>query len=215
MSSFTYYYHCEHCKPTQDSCTESHFRPCGGVDCRGKYAWKTVTTSLDGAKNKTTIHSPPPNEIKVDPRKDIFTPDCWEVECTEACSMDKCWFENDDEEEELVPLGVFIDGKPFEEYVENRVEANSLLVADKMANRLNEQGPAKVENDPVNHPKHYTSHPSGVECITITEHYNFNLGNCIKYLWRSDLKDSPVEDLEKAAWYLQREINTRKAKASA
>ena len=35
----------------------------------------------------------------------------------------------------------------------------------------------------INHPPHYTQHPSGVECITITEHYNFNVGNAIKYLW--------------------------------
>lgn len=63
--------------------------------------------------------------------------------------------------------------------------------------------------DPVSHPKHYTSHPSGVECITITEHYCFNLGNVIKYLWRQHLKGSPVEDLKKARWYLDREIANR------
>jgi len=41
--------------------------------------------------------------------------------------------------------------------------------------------------DPVNHPKHYTSHPSGIDCIQITEHMSFNLGNAIKYIWRADL----------------------------
>ncbi len=62
-------------------------------------------------------------------------------------------------------------------------------------------------NDDVNHPSHYTSHPSGVECITITEHHNFNVGNAIKYLWRAGLKDDvPVKDLKKAVWYIQREI---------
>ncbi len=62
-------------------------------------------------------------------------------------------------------------------------------------------------NDDVNHPSHYTSHPSGVECITITEHHNFNVGNAIKYLWRAGLKDDvPVKDLQKAVWYIQREI---------
>jgi len=65
-------------------------------------------------------------------------------------------------------------------------------------------------NDPVNHPKHYTSHPSGVECITVTEHMGFNVGNAIKYLWRADLKGSTIEDLEKAAWYVNREIKRRK-----
>lgn len=66
-------------------------------------------------------------------------------------------------------------------------------------------------NDPVNHPPHYTSHPSGVECITITEHMSFNLGNAVKYIWRADLKDNTIEDLEKASWYINREIAKRKA----
>ena len=60
--------------------------------------------------------------------------------------------------------------------------------------------------DPVNHPRHYTEHPSGVECIQITEHMNFNLGNAIKYIWRADLKKDTVEDLQKARWYITREL---------
>ena len=63
-------------------------------------------------------------------------------------------------------------------------------------------------NDPVNHPKHYTEHPSGVECIQITEHMNFCLGNAMKYIWRADLKGG-IEDLQKAAWYIDREIKRR------
>ena len=63
--------------------------------------------------------------------------------------------------------------------------------------------------DNVNHPKHYTNHPSGVECITVTEHMSFCLGNAIKYLWRADLKNG-IEDLEKARWYITREIEKRK-----
>lgn len=62
------------------------------------------------------------------------------------------------------------------------------------------------QNDPVNHPKHYTSHPSGVECITVTEHMNFNLGNAMKYIWRAGDKGNLIEDLKKAQWYLTREI---------
>lgn len=65
-------------------------------------------------------------------------------------------------------------------------------------------------DDPVNHPKHYTSHPSGVECIVITEHMSFNIGNAIKYLWRANEKGAPILDLEKAVWYINREINKRK-----
>lgn len=63
-------------------------------------------------------------------------------------------------------------------------------------------------NDPVNNPKHYTDHPSGVECIQITEHLDFCLGNAIKYIWRAGLKSpNVVEDLRKARWYLDREIS--------
>lgn len=85
-------------------------------------------------------------------------------------------------------------------------------------------------HDPVNHPDHYTQHPSGVECIDITEQFNFNRGNAIKYIWRAGTKiaDSvrapkesqtdfvarkhaddraqELEDLKKARWYLDREI---------
>ena len=74
---------------------------------------------------------------------------------------------------------------------------------------------SKNKNDQVNHPKHYTSDPSGIECINITRHRNFNIGNAIKYLWRAGLKedkdrkliDKQVEDLNKAVWYLVDEIH--------
>lgn len=64
-------------------------------------------------------------------------------------------------------------------------------------------------SDPVKHPKHYTSHPSGVECIQVVEHMNFNLGNAIKYIWRADLKGKAIEDLRKAVFYIEREIKRR------
>ena len=62
-------------------------------------------------------------------------------------------------------------------------------------------------NERVNHPKHYASHPSGVECIDIAELLSFNLGNALKYLWRAGLKEPTAEreDHEKALWYLRRE----------
>jgi len=60
--------------------------------------------------------------------------------------------------------------------------------------------------DNVNHPTHYTEHPSGIECIQVTEHMNFCLGNAVKYIWRAGLKGNAVEDLRKAAWYIEREI---------
>lgn len=58
-------------------------------------------------------------------------------------------------------------------------------------------------------PIHYKSHPSGIECIQITEHMGFNLGNAFKYIWRCDLKQDAIEDLRKALWYIEREINKR------
>ena len=68
--------------------------------------------------------------------------------------------------------------------------------------------PVDAVNDPVNHPSHYTSHPSKIECIQVTEHLNFCIGNAIKYLWRAGLKDnnSDIQDLKKAVWYIEREI---------
>lgn len=74
---------------------------------------------------------------------------------------------------------------------------------------------SKNKNDQVNHPKYYTSDPSGIECIDVTRHRNFNIGNAIKYLWRAGFKedkdrkliDKQVEDLNKAVWYLVDEIH--------
>ena len=75
---------------------------------------------------------------------------------------------------------------------------------------------AKTEpkKDMVNHPAHYNSHPSGIECIDIVRHHNFNIGNAIKYLWRCgikteegmDIQDKSIEDLRKAIFYIQDEI---------
>lgn len=72
-----------------------------------------------------------------------------------------------------------------------------------------EQNESRVE-----HPKHYNSHPSGIECIEIVRHHDFNIGNAIKYLWRAGIKteegisnkDKQIEDLEKAIFYIKDEI---------
>ena len=65
-----------------------------------------------------------------------------------------------------------------------------------------------MTHDPVNNPTHYTSDPSGIECIQITRHRNFNIGNAFKYLWRAGLKDNgtEIQDLQKAIFYIQDEI---------
>ena len=62
------------------------------------------------------------------------------------------------------------------------------------------------KHDPVNHPSHYTSHPSGIECIDVTKHMGFCLGNAVKYIWRAGLKHDAREDLRKAIWYINQEI---------
>lgn len=85
-------------------------------------------------------------------------------------------------------------------------------------NRGNEDNSNQNKVDMVNHPPHYTSHPSGIECITITRHYCFSIGNAIKYLWRAGLKkdislkdkQKEIEDLEKAIWYINDRIKQLK-----
>lgn len=82
--------------------------------------------------------------------------------------------------------------------------------------------PPIEEEDMVNHPKHYNSHPSGIECIEITRHYCFSVGNAIKYLWRAGLKaeqgmedkQKEIQDLEKAIWYINDRIKQLKKETS-
>lgn len=76
----------------------------------------------------------------------------------------------------------------------------------------------KVDTKPdnINHPPHYNSFEGScdkcgkqIECINVTRHMNFNIGNAIKYLWRCNHKGNAIEDLKKAAWYLNDEIKKR------
>ena len=68
--------------------------------------------------------------------------------------------------------------------------------------------PGSPKDPAVHHPPHYCQHPSGTECIEIAEHFPYNLGNAIKYIWRAGLKDpsDPLTDLKKGLWYIQREV---------
>lgn len=65
-----------------------------------------------------------------------------------------------------------------------------------------------MPEDKVNHPNHYTAY-NNLEIIDLTEQMNFNRGNAVKYIARAGLKDpeKEVEDLQKALWYIQREIS--------
>jgi len=72
------------------------------------------------------------------------------------------------------------------------------------------------ELDLVNHPPHYLSSEarcSGcekpIECIDVVKHMNFNLGNAMKYIWRAEHKGNRIQDLQKAIWYLQNEIDKK------
>ena len=105
--------------------------------------------------------------------------------------------------------------KFYDFYFNNAREYFSRLLKELNNNNTNENKPMKEH---VNHPEHYNLHPSGVECIEIAKHYDFCIGNAIKYLWRCGLKseegmtdgEKEIEDLEKAVWYINERIRTLK-----
>lgn len=76
-------------------------------------------------------------------------------------------------------------------------------------------------SDAVNHPPHYTNSDAEcdgcgkkIECIDVTRHHSFNIGNAIKYLWRCEHKGNAIQDLQKAAWYINDEIKKRLLQSS-
>jgi hypothetical protein len=83
----------------------------------------------------------------------------------------------------------------------------SVRYADCPLHGAKTQHAEQPNHDAVNHPSHYTAY-KGLEVIDLTEQMNFNRGNAVKYVCRAGLKDpdTEVEDLEKAVWYLRREI---------
>lgn len=90
----------------------------------------------------------------------------------------------------------------------------SNYINDNFVEYMNNSNKENTNIDNVNHPQHYTSHPSGIECIEIARHYCFSIGNAIKYLWRAGLKkdasltdnQKEIEDLNKAIWYIKDRI---------
>lgn len=87
---------------------------------------------------------------------------------------------------------------------EIKSKPNELTRVEDVVDKMRRLAPTPSEV--VNHPRHYNRHPSGVECIDVVQHFNFNRGNAIKYIWRADEKGNTLEDLKKAAWYLAQEI---------
>lgn len=89
------------------------------------------------------------------------------------------------------------------EKVDNIEETSGMILKAAMA-EVNKT----LTNDSVNHPSHYTAY-KGVEVIDLTEQMNFNRGNAVKYICRAGLKaaETELEDLRKARWYLDREID--------
>lgn len=111
--------------------------------------------------------------------------------------------------------------KSWDDYYKSMNEHNATTESTKKREELFKRD-VKVY-DPVNHPAHYTSHPSGVECIDIAKWYDFCIGNTIKYIWRAGLKRSSslsdkekeLEDLKKARWYLDKEIQEKEKELHA
>lgn len=125
-----------------------------------------------------------------------------------ACGDCEC----DPEEDQPISVGLTpegnlaytVSGEPltFEEELKffDQLRGSSAAV-EQAVNEVIEK-----EHDPVNKPKHYTTHPSGVECIEISEKLSFNLGNAFKYVFRRSDKENTLQDVSKAEWYLKREI---------
>lgn len=96
---------------------------------------------------------------------------------------------------------ILTNGK-YNVYDDNRAYIGTVDTVDEAMDLLDKG------REVVNHPSHYNADPSGIECIEIVRHRNFNIGNAIKYLWRAGLKDGnkDVQDLKKAIWYIEDEI---------
>ena len=79
--------------------------------------------------------------------------------------------------------------------------------ADKDIASVFERAGVFDSSDSIRNPLQYISHPAGIECIQVTEHMNFNLGNAVKYIWRAPYREDQIRDLKKAAWYILREVS--------
>ena len=99
--------------------------------------------------------------------------------------------------------------KPTKEYSYAWVDTNKLdeSAKDALASQLITM--IEPASDPVNHPAHYKT--GGIETIDFIEakELNYNMGNAVKYISRAEYKGNKQQDLEKAIWYLNRELSRR------
>lgn len=105
-----------------------------------------------------------------------------------------------------------IEANPYDQFLISDGELKSFQITYIQRILQDKLNKSSSKPDMVNHPPHYTNHPSGVECIQITRHMSFNLGNAVKYIWRADLKGQSIEDLKKAVFYINDEIKLRESK---
>ena len=113
----------------------------------------------------------------------------------------------------LVSIG---DNLPFHRAgCQHLVPSSGMTECNCDRGQISNQALAPTPLDLIRNPPHYKSHPSGIECLTIVRHMNFNLGNAIKYIWRAGQKGSAIEDLEKAAFYIADEIERLKQQRSS
>lgn len=97
--------------------------------------------------------------------------------------------------------------------ISNELMGNAFQTNNKVQCANKQQSIATMQKEMVNHPSHYQS-KTGLEAIDVIEAFDlgFNLGNVIKYILRCGKKDSDVQELQKAKWYLEREIMNRTIK---
>lgn len=97
--------------------------------------------------------------------------------------------------------------------VKNKIDlgiCNTIRDWIKARGKKNAPFPFIAKKEHVNHPSHYGGADNPYEAIKVIEAWDlgFKLGNCVKYISRAGKKDAVIQELKKAAWYLQREIDT-------
>jgi len=89
----------------------------------------------------------------------------------------------------------------------SHLDALSSAFGAEITSHLERMESVKSQHDPIKHPKHYTSHPSGIEPIEICAYETFYRGNILKYVIRAPYKGCELQDLKKARQYLDWEIS--------